>query len=330
MMLPKYYYELYMALFDELRYLNVYLYEVHRKGSHHLSNLYELVQYATHIVPRLYLMITVGSVYMRISNENEAAKGKSNLSLNLTFENIPIAPVKEIMKDMLDMTRGVQHATRGLFLRYYLSGLTRDHLPDCKTGICGSITDSIFFILQNFIEMNKLWVRLQHQGHSRDRDRREQERRELRLLVGSNLVRLSQLEETTLEMYQTTILPSLLDEIVSCKDVIAQEYLLDVVIQAFPDEFHIRCLDMYLQAVAKLSPDVNIKNIVISLIDRFAGYAARVRAEDSSSNGIPENARLFDVFWDQIALLIQVNLKLKIDSDGISSRRYYFALRLFK
>jgi vacuolar protein sorting-associated protein 35 len=43
--------------------------------------------------------------------------------------SIPDAPVKEIMKDMLEMTRGVQHATRGLFLRHYLSGQTRDYLP---------------------------------------------------------------------------------------------------------------------------------------------------------------------------------------------------------
>jgi hypothetical protein len=45
-----------------------------------------------------------------------------------------IPPVKEIMFDVLDMARGVQHPTRGLFMRYYLSGLTRDHLPDCKEG----------------------------------------------------------------------------------------------------------------------------------------------------------------------------------------------------
>lgn len=51
--------------------------------------------------------------------------------------------------------------------------------------------------------MNKLWVRLQHQGHSRDREKREAERRELRILVGTNLVRLSQLEGVDLETYQT-------------------------------------------------------------------------------------------------------------------------------
>jgi hypothetical protein len=50
--------------------------------------------------------------------------------------------------------------------------------------------------------MNKLWVRLQHQGHSRDREKREAERKELRILVGTNLVRLSQLEGVDLKIYQ--------------------------------------------------------------------------------------------------------------------------------
>ena len=150
-LLPKYYYELCklfglskqpslltfprflledMALFDELRYLTTYLYEVHLSKTHDLSNLYELVQYATSLLPRLYLMITVGSVYMKASNEYFASKGKEAESA----QSSPMPPVKEIMMDLLEMSRGVQHATRGLFLRYYLSGLTRDYLPDCKDG----------------------------------------------------------------------------------------------------------------------------------------------------------------------------------------------------
>ena len=48
--------------------------------------------------------------------------------------------------------------------------------------------------------MNKLWVRMQHQGHSRDREKKERERMELRILVGTNLVRLSQLEKIDIEM----------------------------------------------------------------------------------------------------------------------------------
>lgn len=251
---PKQYYELYMAVFDALRILANYLYEAHVQDRHHLADLYELVQYAGNIVPRLYLMITVGSVYMSISG----------------------APVKEIMKDMLEMSRGVQHPTRGLFLRHYLSGQTRDHLPiGEEDGPLGNLQDSISFVLTNFIEMNKLWVRLQHQGHSRDREKREVERRELRILVGTNLVRLSQLEGVNLEMYHTSILPSILEQVVNCKDIIAQEYLMEVVIQVFTDDFHLHTLGPFLSATAQLHPKVNIKQIVIALIDRLAAYAAR-------------------------------------------------------
>jgi vacuolar protein sorting-associated protein 35 len=123
--------------------------------------------------------------------------------------------------------------------------------------------------------MNKLWVRLQHQGHSRDREKREMERRELRILVGTNLVRLSQLDGVDLDMYQSEILPAILEQVVQCKDVIAQEYLMEVVIQVFTDDFHLHTLGPFLSATAQLQPKVNIKQIVIALIDRLAAYAAR-------------------------------------------------------
>ena len=222
-----------MSIFDELRHLTTFLYDAHVSGRHHLSDLYELVQYAGSIVPRLYLMITVGSVYMRISKESVVSirsKETGEHSESKNAEDAP--PIKELMKDMLEMARGVQHPTRGLFLRYYLSALTRDYLPDgTLEGPHGTIQDSIQFILHDFIEMNKLWVRLQHQGHSRDREKREQERKDLRLLVGSNLVRLSQLEALDIVTYKESVLPSILEEIVSCRDVIAQEYLMEVIIQ---------------------------------------------------------------------------------------------------
>lgn len=70
----------------------------------------------------------------------------------------------------------------------------------------GDINDSIDFVLLNFAEMNKLWVRMQHQGHSRDREKREKERQELRILVGTNLVRLSQLEGVNVEKYKQVCL----------------------------------------------------------------------------------------------------------------------------
>ncbi|KAI8461475.1 vacuolar protein sorting-associated protein 35 [Phakopsora pachyrhizi] len=165
--------------------------------------------------------------------------------------------------------------------------MTRDHLPiGSDPGPSGNLHDSLGFVLTNFIEMNKLWVRLQHQGLSRDRERREMERKELRILVGTNLVRLSQLEGVDLDMYQRMILPAVLEQVVNCKDIIAQEYLMEVVIQVFTDDFHLRTLGPFLSATAQLHPKVNIKQIVIALIDRLAAYAAR-EAENES----PEETR---------------------------------------
>jgi len=190
--------------------------------------------------------------------------------------SIPDAPVREIMRDMLEMSRGVQHPIRGLFLRHYLSGQTRDSLPvGDSSGPGGNLKESISFVLTNFVEMNKLWVRLQFQGHSRDRALREQERKELRILVGTNLVRLSQLEGIDLELYKNQILPMILEQVIQCRDVLAQEYLMEVITQVFTDELHLRTLDQFLSATAKLNPAVNVKQIISAMIDRLADYAKR-------------------------------------------------------
>ena len=257
---PKQYYELYMAVFDALRHMSEYLRDSHPVN--HLADLYELVQYAGNIIPRLYLMITVGTVYMGVED----------------------APVREIMKDMMEMTRGVQHPIRGLFLRYFLIGQARDSLPSGTVdGPQGNELDSINFILTNFVEMNKLWVRWQHQGHSREREQRTQERRELELLVGSNLVRLSGLVD--LEAYKTIIIGPLLEQVVQCRDVLAQEYLLEVITKVFPDDYHLHTLDQMLSAISRLNPHVDMKKIVIGLMDRLSSFAQR------ESENAPEEDR---------------------------------------
>nr|XP_033333827.1 vacuolar protein sorting-associated protein 35 isoform X4 [Megalopta genalis] len=286
---PKSYYELYMTITDELRHLELYLLDEFQKGRK-VTNLYELVQYVGNIVPRLYLLITVGLVYI-----------KTTPGLK-----------RDLLRDLVEMCRGVQHPLRGLFLRNYLLQCTRNILPDVAEGDDedGSVRDSIDFVLMNFAEMNKLWVRMQHQGHSRDRERREREREELRILVGTNLVRLSQLESVTLDKYKKLVLPGILEQVVSCRDAIAQEYLMECIIQVFPDEFHLQTLNAFLKSCAELQNGVNVKNIIISLIDRLAVFSQRSDGvggpgSPNQAPGIPQDVKLFDVFSDQIATIIQ-------------------------
>lgn len=55
-----------------------------------------------------YLLCTVGSVYIKSKD----------------------APAKDVLKDLVEMCRGIQHPLRGLFLRSYLSQVSKDKLPD--------------------------------------------------------------------------------------------------------------------------------------------------------------------------------------------------------
>lgn len=275
---PKSYYELYMKVSDELGHLELFLLDEFSKGRK-VNDLYELVQYAGNIIPRLYLLITVGIVYIK---SGDVAK-------------------KDVIKDLVEMCRGVQHPLRGLFLRNYLLQSTRGQLPDdCDDQSEGTVKDSIDFILLNFAEMNKLWVRMQHQGHSKFKEKRERERQELRILVGTNLVRLSQLDGVDVETYKRDVLPGVLEQCICCRDPIAQEYLMECIIQVFPDEFHLQTLNAFLKACAELHQDVNVKNIIIALIDRLAMFAHR-----DDGPGIPNDIRLFEIFSQQVANVVK-------------------------
>ncbi|KAA8537501.1 hypothetical protein F0562_027109 [Nyssa sinensis] len=259
---PHKYYELYMRAFDELRKLEMFFKEVDRHGCS-VVDLYELVQHAGNILPRLYLLCTVGSVYIK-SKE---------------------APAKDVLKDLVEMCRAVQHPIRGLFLRSYLAQVSRDKLPDIGSeyeGDADTALDAVEFVLQNFTEMNKLWVRLQYQGPVRIKERREKERSELRDLVGKNLHVLSQIEGVDLEVYKGTVLPRVLEQVVNCKDELAQYYLMDCIIQVFPDEYHLQTLETLLGACPQLQPTVDIKTVLSQLMERLSNYAA------SSPEVLPE------------------------------------------
>ncbi|XP_031116198.1 vacuolar protein sorting-associated protein 35A-like [Ipomoea triloba] len=263
---PHKYYELYMRAFDELRKLEIFFREETTRGCS-IVELYELVQHAGNILPRLYLLCTVGSVYIK-SKE---------------------APAKDILKDLVEMCRGIQHPLRGLFLRSYLSQVSRDKLPDLGSeyeGDADTVMDAVEFVLQNFTEMNKLWVRMQHQGPARDKEKREKERSELRDLVGKNLHVLGQIEGVDLDMYKEIVLPRVLEQVVNCKDELAQCYLMDCIIQVFPDEYHLQTLETLLGACPQLQPLVDIKTVLSGLMERLSNYAA------SSAEVLPEFFRV--------------------------------------
>lgn len=284
-----------MSVFDELSALEMFFIEVHKKGTP-MNKLYEMVQHAGNVLTRLYLLVTVGSVYIR---SKEAA-------------------AKDILVDLVEMVKGVQQPTRGLFLRYYLSQKSKDKLPDVNSeyhGHGGTLNDAIEFILQNFGEMNRLWVRMQHQGPVRQRKRRERERQELRILVGSSLVRLSQLEGVEIATYQKVVLPKVLEQITGCKDRIAQQYLLDCLIQVFPDDFHLQTLEPFLDAVAETLPEVDVKSIMVAMMQRLnAHFSERAAAGEEK---LPSDIDAFALFNTYITRIVEARSETMALGDAL-------------
>eukprot|EP00923_Selenidium_pygospionis_P046016 GHVN01079415.1.p1 GENE.GHVN01079415.1~~GHVN01079415.1.p1 ORF type:complete len:847 (+),score=138.59 GHVN01079415.1:208-2748(+) len=276
---PKNYYELYMQVFHELQHLSAFCNERGRHGRR-MADLYESVQHAGNALARLYLLVTVGANYIK-SGE---------------------APAEGILRDMIELCKAVQHPMRGLFLRYYLIQMCKDKLPDTGSDYesdgGGNVDDAFKFLSDNLIESTRLWVRLQHQGPLNERQRRERERHDLRVLVGANLVRISQLNGISQQYYSQVALPKLLEHIIASKDPMAQQYLLDCVVQVFSDELHLATLDQLLAACLKVNVTVDLKPVIVNLMQRLVTFV------QSDPDSIPQDVDVFQLFNNHISELV--------------------------
>eukprot|EP01086_Lenisia_limosa_P009146 TRINITY_DN32375_c0_g1_i1.p1 TRINITY_DN32375_c0_g1~~TRINITY_DN32375_c0_g1_i1.p1 ORF type:complete len:394 (-),score=104.00 TRINITY_DN32375_c0_g1_i1:121-1302(-) len=282
---PVTYYELFTDVSTHLIQLSSSLKALKTEGQP-MADLYELVQYAGNIVPRLYLLVTVGAVYVGTDE----------------------VKTRDLLRDLVEMCRGVQHPTRGLFLRHHLLSSFKDKLPDVETSNeHGNVRDSLDFVLGNFTEMNKLWVRMGHQGSAHEQKRSVTDRKQLRQLVGTNLVVLSNLDGLTPELYVQNVLPLLLDQTISCRDPIAQEYILEAIIRVFPDELHLLTLQTLLSACGKVEQGVDIRTIIITLINRLSDFS------DRSPGAIPEDMKLVEVFGDEVQKVATVIPDMPMD-----------------
>lgn len=312
---PKVYYELYTSVLPHLLTFSSFLSNLAREGTP-VAELYEGVQRTAHVLPRLYLMIAAGSVYIRTNQ----------------------APASVVMEDLLSHIKAVQHPARGLFLRAFLIQSLKDYLPplmqdasDLPDGI-----DSITFLIDNLGEMNRLWVRMQQPvgiGPGRGRKRRERERQDLRQLVGANLMRLSALDGLDVNTFGERVLPRLLIEVSACKDRLSQGYLLESLLSVFPAEWHLATVDILTSTLRALVPDTALgKGVFLAIVQRIqdavqdqtepviGGLAGQAGLYSSIplppipfppkiAAGLPQNIDLF-------AILLRNILALAEDPDG--------------
>ena len=95
---------------------------------------------------------------------------------------------------------------------------------------------------------------------------REREREQLKYLVEENIIRLSSLNANTPEIYRKKVLPRIIEILLDSKDAMSQQYLMECVIQAFPDEYNIEAMNTLLETSSKLESVVDIKTLFILII----------------------------------------------------------------
>ena len=292
---PKNYFQLFNQVLDEMLYVENYFKDEIRRGRK-IKDLYDSVQQAQTLLPRIYLLITVGSIYME-NNKNSCRK---------------------IIFDLLSLVKGIQDPIRGLFTRYYLLKMIKEKLPDKNNeyeGINGKFEDSLKFILQNLEEMNNLWIRLKNNKNEELNIKLENERDELKSLIGENITRLSSLNGLTEEIYENQVLPNLISIILSNKDKLSQEYIMGCLIYAFPDEFNMKCMNKILDTFYKMNKEVDKINLFINLMDKLSKFFIK-NNDNSEIKKIIDNT--YDLLKNGVKNLIeQESSNDKIDLKSI-------------
>ena len=136
---PKYYNRLYNEVYDEMQFIQNFIKNSTYSGRKP-KRLYEAAQQASFLIPRLFLQIVTGVVYI----ETEPRM------------------CCDIMFDLIQMIKGVQRPIRGFFTRYFLLKTIKDVLPDKGNKYESSnisFEDSLSFLFENLEEMNTLWIR---------------------------------------------------------------------------------------------------------------------------------------------------------------------------
>ncbi|CDU18163.1 vacuolar protein sorting 35 [Plasmodium yoelii] len=306
---PKYYYELYMLIFNELQHLDSFINDK-KKHKKKFIDIYESVQHAGNIIPRLYLLIIVGRNYIK----NKDIKAKY------------------ILKDMTELCKGIQHPLKGLFLRYFLIQMCKDRIPDTGSEYeesgGGNINDAFEFLLTNFYECLKLWNRMNDKiipvsGNTSNIDDNvlknnkiqiSKEKMDVKMLVGSILVRMSQLEGMTKQYYIEKCLPKLLLYLSNINDSRIQQYIFESIVQVFSDECHLYSLEILLDSILKLNNSVDYKNILITLLKRLRSFI------EHNKSDFPKEIDIFNLFYNHLVIYADRTIEqCRNESDGFNN-----------
>ena len=251
---PKYYNRLYNEVYDEMQFIQNFIKNSTYSGRKP-KRLYEAAQQASFLIPRLFLQIVTGVVYI----ETEPRM------------------CCDIMFDLIQMIKGVQHPIRGFFTRYFLLKTIKDVLPDKGNKYESSnisFEDSLSFLFENLEEMNTLWIRIASDAKHLNKPIQvtNKERLDVKHLLGENIIKIASMKGMTFDIYTKVVLPRMKDIIINCKDSISQHFLLECLVTSFPIKYLLMSIEKIVDIIAQMVNEVDTKSLYILIMDKLLKY----------------------------------------------------------
>ncbi|OAF65872.1 hypothetical protein A3Q56_06415 [Intoshia linei] len=274
-----------------------------------LDRVYYLAQDIKLVIPRLYVTLVVGTAHYAI------------------YKDITV------LFDMIDMCRCAQEPQRGIFVRNFFLKCLEFLMPKRKKEVKNEnksndteneiiknesemsnqsneddiVYDWISLFLINFREMNKLWLRMNYDGHTRDRSIREQSRLDVSSLIAANICYLSQLSFINFNTFFERILPDILLQLISCQDSLAQSCILECIFEVFDVEYHIKTLQVTMDAISKFSSGLSIPVVITPLITKLANSSI-LNCVDCKF----DKNHIFEIFSEKIAILQTAHSSIRL------------------
>jgi hypothetical protein len=242
-----------------------------------MINWYRVAKSAELALPRAYLLLTVGQSYLQMSEEEFESCFTSCAGINSQAD---------VINDIQAQCCAVSEPIKGLALRNAFISIIEPYLPRGNGGNWTlTLEQSIRLLLEEFSISNRLWVRLRFSAA----DKHDLERRQLEGIVARPILLLSTLSELNSDCYLQEVLPVLLSHVTGCRDDMAQEYLMECILEAFSIEFNWAAVEQLLDAVSKFNMTVDIRRLISAIINHIlqcgGGEDSRNASRDISLDG---------------------------------------------
>ena len=263
---PSNYYLLFTDICDIIEEtIEYYIREKTSKGIK-IKYIYDSIQQSQFLIPRLYLMIISGAIYLELN------------------------PLKyrEILYDLINMMKCVQNPLRGFWIRYFLFKYIKDKLPikngeyiNDKQYYIDYMEISILFLMQNLEYMNHYILRIRKELLIDNEILPEKERDDMILCEQEIIEEISNIKELNKTYFESKILPKFLEIISDSEnDSRIQQMLIDSIIKYFKIDlyFEFQGIHLILYTLSRLMANKEV-DIIFTFINLLNIYKKFIKSQ---------------------------------------------------